>query len=105
MAAAAISMLGLGTLHKADKNSWVPMDDSTQSCLWQLQNGPYQLSKEKEFSSEASTQNTFNTAEFLTDWPCSHFFPKIWKLCKKRILVFQEKDYSHWDTHITQESL
>lgn len=52
------------------------MDDLTQSCLWQLQNGPYQLNKEKELSSEASTQHTFSTAEFLTDWPCSLFFQR-----------------------------
>lgn len=104
-ATADISVLGLRTLHKAGKNSWVPMDDPTQSCLWQLQDGPYQLSKEKELSSEASTQYAFNTAGFLTDWPCSHFFLRYGNCVKKPNSVFQGKNSSHWDTHITQESL
>lgn len=78
-AATDTSVLGLRTLHKADKNSWVPTDDPTQPCLWQLHSGPYQLSKEKELSSEASTQHTFNTAEFLTD--LLPLFSEIWKLC------------------------
>lgn len=55
-----MSVLGFRTLHKADKNSWVPMDDPTQSCLWQLQDGPCQLNKEKELSSEISTQQNFS---------------------------------------------
>lgn len=95
-------MLGLRALHKADNSSWGTMDDLTQSCLWQLQNGPYQLNKEKELSSEASTQHIFSTAEFLTDWPCSHFFER-YRIFFKQMFVFLEKDYSHWDTHITKE--
>lgn len=55
-----ISMLALRTLQKADEDSWVPMDDPTQSCLWPLQNSSYQLRKEKELSSEASTQQNFS---------------------------------------------
>lgn len=43
-----------------------------------------QLSKEKELSSEASTQHMLNTVEFLTDWPCSHFFLRYGNYVKKK---------------------